>query len=531
MSRRGRTGARAADRLEVSPTRVDRFLGGIERVGNRIPEPFVLFLVLFALLAVASSAMAWAGVTVEVPGSGQVDAVRGLFTGEGVQWFTTSLVDNFVAFPPLGTVVVILLAVGLAQRSGLMATLVRVAFAGAPRWALPYAVAFIGVVGSVMADSVMIVIPPLAAMVFKAVGRHPVAGLLGAFAAAGAGYSTSIAVTSLDALFAGITSSVAQTLPDAGTPVTPVSNWYYNIASSIVLTLVCGLLITRVLEPALRRGGVPTEERADAEGPGAVQDVADLTVTPADRRALGRAGLAALLTALALTALTVVPGSPMRNEDGGYLPTSPLLGSVVFLVVVMLTVPALVFGRANGTLRRITQVPAAMADAVKDMAPFIVLAFVLGQFIALFTWSRVGTWMAVAGASALRSLDLTGYEAIVAFVALASVLNLFIISGSSMWTIMGAVFVPLFALLGYEPAFTQAAFRAGDSATQILTPLNPYIVVVLAMLRRYEPQAGLGTLISRFLPFTICFWISWMALLTLWFFLGLPLGPGTDARL
>nr|WP_276610774.1 AbgT family transporter [Kineococcus siccus] len=506
-------------------------MGGVERVGNRIPEPFVLFLGLFAVLAVASTAMAVAAVEVEVPGSGERQAVRGLFTVEGVRWLTTNLVDNFVSFPPLGTVVVILLAVGLAQRSGLFSTLVKTAFAGAPSWALPYAVAAVCMVGHVMADSVMIVIPPLAAMVFKAAGRHPVAGLLGAFAAAGAAYSTSFVVTSLDALFAGITSSVAQSLPDAGTPVTPVSNWYYNIACSAVLTVVCGLLITRVLEPRLRRLGVPDTQAEGSGGLGTVEDVDDLTVDDTARHGLRRAGIAAAVTVAVLLALALVPGSPMRNESGGYLPESPLLDSVVFFVVALLTVPALAYGRSTGSLRSIGDVPAAMGEAVKDMAPFIVLAFVLGQFIALFTWSRVGTWMAVAGAQGLRSLDLTGFEAVVGFVLLASVLNLFITSGSSMWTIMGAVFVPLFALLGYEPAFTQAAFRVGDSATQILTPLNPYIVIVLAMLRRYEPQAGLGTLISRFLPFTICFWIAWVLMLSLWFALDLPFGPGQYARL
>jgi aminobenzoyl-glutamate transport protein len=512
-------------------TRTEKVLGGIEKAGNRIPEPFLLFLLLFAVLALASSVMAWTDVSVTVPGSDETNPIRGFLTAEGVQWFTTTVVDNFVSFPPLGTVVVILLAVGLAQSSGLMATLVKTAFSGAPRWLLPYAVSFIGVVGSVMADSVMLVIPPLAAMVFKAVGRHPVAGLLGAFAAAGAGYSTSVVVTSLDALFAGITESVAATLPDAGTPVTPVSNYFYNVASSVVLTVVCGLLITKVLEPMLVHRGIPTDQVAEAEGPGAVEDVHDLSVSVDESKALRRAGIAALVTAVALVLLAVVPGSPMRNENGGYLPESPLLDSTVFFVVVMLTVPALVYGRVTGSLRRFSQVPDAMAGAVKDMAPFIVLAFVLGQFIALFTWTRVGTWMAVAGASGLESLNFTGFEAIVGFVLLATVLNLFITSGSSMWTIMAAVFVPLFALLGYEPAFVQAAFRAGDSATQILTPLNPYIVVILGMLRRYEPNAGLGTLISRFLPFTICFWISWMALLTLWFVLDLPLGPGQYATL
>lgn len=512
-------------------TRTERVLGGIERAGNRIPEPFLLFLLLFGVLAVVSSVMTWTGVTVTVPGSQETNPVRGFFTAEGVRWFTTTVVDNFVSFPPLGTVVVILLAVGLAQSSGLMSTLVKKAFAGAPRWLLPYAVSFFGIVGSVMADSVMLVIPPLAAMVFKAVGRHPVAGLLGAFAAAGAGYSTSVVVTSLDALFAGITESVAASLPDAGTPVTPISNYFYNVASSLLLTLVCGLLITRVLEPLLNHRGVPTEQVEGAEGPGAVEDVVDLGVTVEDTKALRRAGIAALGAAAALVALAVVPGSPLRNENGGYLPESPLLDSTVFFVVTMLTVPAVVYGRATGSLRRFVQIPDAMAGAVKDMAPFIVLAFVLGQFIALFTWTRVGTWMAVAGAAGLESLNFTGFEAIVGFVLLATVLNLFITSGSSMWTIMAAVFVPLFAVLGYEPAFVQAAFRAGDSATQILTPLNPYLVVVLGMLRRYEPDAGLGTLISRFLPFTVCFWIAWVALLTVWFVLDLPLGPGQYARL
>ena len=512
-------------------TRTDRFLGGVERVGNRIPDPFVLFVGLFLVLSVVSTVMAALGTSVEIPGSERAQAVRGLFTVEGVQWFTTNLVDNFVSFPPLGTVVVILLAVGLAQRSGLMSALIKVAFAGAPKWALPYAVAAVCMVGHVMADSVMIVVPPLAAMVFKAAGRHPVAGLLGAFAAAGAAYSTSFVVTSLDALFSGITQSVTASLPDAGTPVTPVSNWFYNIACSVVLTVVCGLLITRVLEPRLTRQGVATTQQEGSEGIGTVEDVSDLSVSRDDRRGLRRAGLAALLTAAALVALTVVPGSPMRNESGGYLPESPLLDSVVFIVFCLLAVPALAFGRSTGTLRHLVDVPKAMGEAVRDMAPFIVLAFVLGQFVALFTWSRVGSWMAVSGAGGLDALDLDGFEAIIAFIVLASLLNLFITSGSSMWTIMGAVFVPMFALLGYEPAFTQAAFRVGDSATQILTPLNPYLVLVLAMLRRYEPQAGLGTLIARFLPFTICFWIAWVLMLSLWFVLDLPFGPGQFARM
>ncbi|MFQ1002778.1 AbgT family transporter [Modestobacter sp. SSW1-42] len=514
-------------------TRTDRLLGGIERAGNKIPEPFVLFVGLFTVLAVVSTGLALGGVQAQVEGADSPTVVRGFFTGEGIRWFTTTLVDNFVGFPPLGTVVVILLAVGIAQRSGLLSSVIKRSFSGWPSWALPYAVALVGTVGSVMADSVMIVLPPLAAMVFATAGRHPVAGLLGAFAAAGAGYSTSLVVTSLDALFAGITSAVTGSLPDPGTPVTPVSNWFFNIASSLVLTVVCGLLITKVLEPRLERLRVPRTqvESEDGDSLGAVEDVADLTLDDRARRGMRLAGLAFLVTAAAIVLLTVLPGAPLRNETGGYLPESPLLDSVVFIVSALLAVPGIVYGYATGAFRKAADVPVAMAEAVKDMASFIVLAFVLGQFIALFNWSGVGTVLAVTGADALASLGFTGFGAVLAFVLLCSLLNLFIVSGSSMWTIMGAVFVPLFALLGYEPGFTQAAFRIGDSATQILTPLNPYLVIILAMLRRYEPQAGFGTLISRFLPFTVFFWLAWAAVLAVFFFLGLPFGPGQYAQL
>ena len=271
----------------VAPTRTDRLLGGVERIGNKIPEPFLLFVGLFTVLAVVSTGLALGGAQAQVEGADEPTVVRGFFTVEGIRWFTTTLVDNFVGFPPLGTVVVILLAVGIAQRSGLLSSVIKRSFSGWPSWALPYAVALVGTVGSVMADSVMIVLPPLAAMVFAAAGRHPVAGLLGAFAAAGAGYSTSLVVTSLDALFAGITDAVTGSLPDPGTPVTPVSNWYFNIASSLVLTVVCGLLITRVLEPRLERLRVPREQSAEAaDGIGAVEDVTDLTIDDRARRGM-----------------------------------------------------------------------------------------------------------------------------------------------------------------------------------------------------------------------------------------------------
>lgn len=529
----------APDGSAARLTRTDRLLNVIERLGNKLPEPFMLFLILFAVTGIVSTAMALAGVKVSVPGSDEVTVIKGLFTGEGMAWLTTSLGENYLGFPPLVTVMPILLGIGIAQHSGLLAAGIRAMFGSSPAWLLPYVVGIVGVVASIMSDSAFVVVPPLAALVFKAAGRHPVAGLLGGFAAAGAGYSTNLVPTSLDALFAGITNSVIETVSGLGaTTVNPVSNWWFNIASSIVLALIAGFIIDRVIEPRLVRQDIPRDETIEDDADGQTSETSGesseqmrASLTRPEKRGLLLTVLAGLvLTAIVLLA-ALVPGSPWRNEDGGFLPTSPLLDSIVFLVFLYFVVLGSVYGIAIGSLRSTRDAVRMMTEALKEMLPFIVLAFILGNFIALFNWSGIGSWIAVTGAEGLEHIGLTGFGAVVGFILLASVLNLFIISGSGMWTIMAAVFVPMFALLGYEPAFTQAAFRVGDSATQVITPMNPYMVVLLGMLRRYEPAAGLGSLFARMLPFVVPFWIAWTLILAVFFAFDLPLGPGNGIHL
>ncbi|AIK83838.1 P-aminobenzoyl-glutamate transporter [Corynebacterium glutamicum] len=507
----------------------DKFLNGVETLGNKLPTPFTLFLILFLITALASSIMAWMNVSVIVPGSDEELFVKGLFTGEGLTWFTTNLGQNYIGFPPLLTVLPILLAVGVAERSGMLAALIRKLFGSAKKIVLPYAVGMIGVTASIMADAAFVVVPPLAAMVFKAAGRHPVAGLLGSFAAVGAGYSTALVPTSLDALFAGITNAVMETLPGfATTEVNPVSNYYFNIASSIVLGLLCGFLIDKVLEPRMWRQDIATEYAESVEPvTGTGDEEISATLTVQENRALAISMWTTLVTAIVVLVVVLIPGSPWRNEDGGFLPTSPLLSSVVFIVFLFFMVMGLAYGMVVGTIKNMDDVVNMMGEAIKDMIGFLVLAFILGQFVALFNWTGIGTWTAVQGAAGLEAIGLTGFPAIIAFIILASCLNLLIISGFAMWTLMAAVFVPMFALLGYEPSFIQAAFRVGDSATQVITPLNPYMIVILGLLRRYEPDAGLGTLMSRLIPFVIPFWLAWATLLAIWFYADLPLGPGS----
>ena len=234
-----------------------------------------------------------------------------------------------------------------------------------------------------------------------------------------------------------------------------------------------------------------------------------------------------LLVSILVVVAVLIPNSPWRNEGGGFLPQSPLLSSVVFIVFLLFMVMGIAYGVVLGTIKSMEDVVRMMGESIKDMLDFLVLAFILGQFVALFNWSGIGTFTAVQGAAGLEAIGLTGFSAILAFIILASLLNLLIISGSAMWTLMAAVFVPMFALLGYEPSFVQAAFRVGDSATQVITPLNPYMIVILGLLRRYEPDAGLGTLMSRLIPFVIPFWLAWASLLAIWFYADLPLGPGS----
>ncbi|WP_298416616.1 AbgT family transporter [Brevibacterium sp.] len=525
-----------------------RLLDWVEDVGNKLPEPFTLFLGLFLITGLVSTAMAMGGVSVTIPGEDETIAVKGLFTGEGLSWLTTTLGENYLGFPPLATVLPILLAVGVAEKSGMLAAAVRIAFGKSPRWLLPYAVGFVGVTGSIMSDSAFIIIPPLAALVFKAAGRHPMVGLIGGFAATGAGYSTSIVPTSLDALFAGITTSVMDTLPNADyTAVNPISNYYFNIAASIVLALVAGFIIDRLIEPNMIRRGVPREYAnasaqelakkyradnpyGDSEGSKGGDDQAGTEVraelAPEEKHGLIWSMVSALLLTGLILFSVLIPNSPWRNEDGGFLPESPLLSSIVFIVFAYFMLMGIVYGFVVGSVRSMNDLVRMMSQAIIDMMSFLILAFILGQFIALFNWTGIGSWIAVAGASGLEAIGLTGFAAVIGFMLLASVLNLFIISGSSMWTLMAAVFVPLFSLLGYEPAFIQAGFRVGDSATQVITPLNPYMIVLLGLVRRYEPDAGLGTVISRMFPFVIPFWIAWAALLAIWYFFDLPLGPG-----
>ncbi|MWA15917.1 AbgT family transporter [Streptomyces sp. BA2] len=506
-------------------TVLDKVLNGIERAGNKLPHPVLLFLGLFLIIGTVSTVLAATGTTVTVPGEDKTLAVKGLFSGEGVRWLLENFIPNFTGFPSLGTVLLMMAAVGVAEKTGLLETAVRASIARAPRRLLPYLVAFVSCQAHLMSDVAILVIPPLAALAFKNAGRNPIAGLIGGFACVCAGYAAGFSIGALDALYTGITHQAAAVVPGGeSAPTHILINYFYTAAASCVLALIGGFLISRVLEPRLPH----PDPAADSEaGPAAEADSVTVTVTARQRTGLLRSGLAVLLYAAAVVTCWLLPGSPLRGEGGALVP-SPVLDGIVPLLFVAFVLAGVVYGRTVGTLKRADDAPRMMAESITGMSGYIVLILVISQVIGVFDWSNVGTLLAVNGANLLESAGLTGFTGLVLFVLLVCVLNLFVTSGSALWSLVAPVFVPAFMLLGMEPAVTQAAFRIGDSATQMITPLNPYVFLMLTILRRYEPGAQLGTVLSRLSVFVVPFLIAWLAVLGLFYGLGLPLGPGAD---
>ncbi|HEX6131000.1 MAG TPA: AbgT family transporter [Actinomycetota bacterium] len=487
--------------------RLARILDGIERAGNRLPDPLTLFVIAAALVVVASAVASLAGVTATHPGTGEAVRPVNLLSRAGLRRMLLEMVPNFTAFPPLGTVLVVMLGIGVAERSGLVAAALRRLVTAVPAVLLPAALVFAGVMSSLAADAGYVVLTPLGAVLFAGVGRHPLAGLAAAFAGVSAGFSANLLVTALDPLLAGITQPAAR-LVDPAYVVDPTANYYFMIASTVLLTAVGTVVTTRVVEPRLGRwsGTADTDETAPAAS---------------ERRGLAGAALAAGAV-VALVGLLAATGV-LRDDAGGW---TPFFGALVPLLMLFFLVPGLAYGRVVGTIRSDRDVATMTSDTMATMGSYVVLAFVAAQLVAYFAWSNLGLIVAVHGAGALRSLGIGGLPLLVGFVLVSAAVNLLIGSASAKWAIMAPVFVPMLMLMGYAPETVQVAYRVGDSVTNVVTPLLPYFPIVISFARRYDPDAGLGTLVAAMLPYSVAFLVAWLVLLVAWVGLGVPLGPG-----
>ncbi|MEV0198065.1 AbgT family transporter [Nonomuraea sp. NPDC050691] len=499
-----------------------RALGGIERLGNRLPHPFWLFVILSAVLALASWGLAAAGVSAVNPATSKTVAVKNLLSADGVRMMVGDAIENFTSFPPLGTILVVMLGVAVAERSGLLAAVLRSGVSKvSPRW-VTFVLAFTGMVAHVASDAAYVVLIPLGALAFRAVGRSPVLGVVVAFVSVSAGYDASPLVTPVDAILSGLTTAAAHTV-DPSYVVTPLANYFFSLASSLVLAATITLVTEKLL--ARRAEALPADEDAEA----LKDDLGELTLRPEERRGL-RAALVTLVVFVAAVVLAVLPsGSPLRGE-GGSIVRSPLLTSIaVFLALAFLAV-GWAYGRAAGTITGGRDVPAFMAHGMRELAPILVLFFAISQFLAYFKWTGIGEVIAIDGAGLLKSAGVTGPVVFLGILVVVTLINLVVTSGSAQWALVGPVFVPMLMLLDIPPEYTQALYRIADSCTNAITPMSPYFVMALGFLQRYRRSAGIGTLASMTIPLSVTLLVVWTLLFFVFWWLGVPLGPGAPVR-
>lgn len=488
----------------------------IETVGNKLPHPFMLFVYLCGIFIVISAVLATMNVAVTNPVSGENVAVKSLLSQEGIHWILTSMLTNFTSFPPLGLVLAMILGIGLAEKVGLIQVVLRAMVSNVPKALVGYAVVFIGILGNIASDAAIVIIPVMGAMIFLAVGRHPLAGFAAGIAGWGAGFTANIMIAGTDALISGISTQAVQAItPDF--VVTPVDNWYFMAVSTFTLALLGGWITDKFVEPRL--GAYTGDHQVSME-----------PFTDKEKRALKVTGFIALAF-IALIAFLVVPENGfLRDPETGGILSSPLIKGIIPIILVFFVLTSVVYGKVVGVIKSSADVPNFMAEMMKSMSGFIVLVFVIAQFVAFFNWSNISIVMAVNGSEFLKSINLTGFSAVLLFILFVTVMNLFIASGSAMWSMLAPVFIPMFMLLDYHPAFVQVAFRIADSSTNMITPMNAYLPLILAYYVQYKKDAGIGTYFSTMIPYAISFLVVWIIQLFIWYMLGLPLGPGVDIK-
>ncbi|MDX2187349.1 MAG: AbgT family transporter [Opitutaceae bacterium] len=495
---------------------LSRILGFIERAGNALPQPATLFAALGGVVLLLSAVGSWLGWSASHPTNGDTLVVTNLLTIEGLHRIVGNVLTNFVQFPPLAVVLVALLGISVAEHVGLIRALVRLLVLLAPKRAVTALVIFAGVLSHVGSDVGYVLLIPLAGTLFHALGRHPLAGIAAAFAGVSGGFSANVLIGATDVLLGGITQSAAQLLAP-GYVVTGLANYFF-MASAAIMIIVVGTWIThRVVEPRLgayagRAVAAPLEPLSREEKRG-------LKFT---------AGFALLFGIVLLAGLYPEHGYLRGLKEPASLLRSLVLTHLVPFIFLAGLGAGLAYGAGARTLRSDRDVVKGMEAAFSAMGPYLVLAFFAAQFIAWFNWSNLGMLLAVNGASSLRSLGLESQPIplMVALVFFSAAADLVMGSASAKWTLLAPIFVPMFMLLGYSPELVQAAYRIGDSCSNIISPLMTYFPLILTFVHRYDDRFGIGSVIAMMLPYSLAFITFWTLMLVFWIWLELPLGVG-----
>jgi aminobenzoyl-glutamate transport protein len=492
-----------------------RILRSVERVGNMLPDPAVLFIVLLFVVWIMSWLLSYVTFDVFHPATKERIEVINQLSGDNFVQFLSTMVTRFMTFGPVGVVLVAMLGIGVAEHTGFIDTSIRALLNVTAKWLLTPMVILVGIVSHTAVDAGYVLVIPLGGVIFYAAGRHPLAGIAAAFAGVSGGFSANFVPSSLDPLLQGLTLEGARLL-DPDIAVNTLNNYFFTTASSVLIIGLGWWLTDRVVEPRLQS----VEIDGDAE------DLPEMhEITDAERRGL-RWALASMVAGLVILALTLMPETSPWRDTGGNIASfqAPIMQSIVSLIFLLFVIPGIVFGKVSGTMRGTRDIIEGMTKAMHNMAYYIVIMFFIAQFVIAFSVSNLGTLMAISGAEVLKAMGLPTALLIVGIVLLTAFVNIFVGSASGKWGLLAPIFVPMLMTLGISPDLTQAAYRVGDSSTNIITPLMPYFPLVVIYCQRYVKNTGIGTLAAMMLPYSIWFLVCWTIFLLIYFAIGIPLG-------
>jgi aminobenzoyl-glutamate transport protein len=499
----------------VAPGRVERALAAVERVGNKLPDPAVLFIALLFIVWILSWLFSYMDFSVIDPRTSEALIINNQLSGTALTAFFSAMVTNFSHFHPVGVVLVAMLGIGVAEHTGFINAALRSMMAVTARWLLTPMVILVGIISHSAVDAGYVLVIPLGGVIFYAAGRHPLAGIAAAFAGVSGGFSANFVPSALDPMLQGISQAGAQIL-DPSIVLNPLNNYFFTTVSSVLIISVGWFLTDRIVEPRLQHN------RLDG-------DLEDLpTMEPLEdneRKGLRAAGYS-MLAGIALLIVTAsLEGSAWRAPDGSlFSGTAPLMQSIVPLIFFLFLLPGLVFGIWSGSVKSSKDMINGMSKAMNSMAYYLVIMFFIAQFIYAFGQSNLGVLLALEGAAVLKALALPGAITITGIILLTGFINLFVGSASAKWALLAPIFVPMLMQLGISPDLAQAAYRVGDSSTNIITPLMPYFPLVVVFCQRYVKSTGIGTVTAMMLPYSVTFLVLWTAFLLVYWAIGFPLG-------
>lgn len=517
----GKKGSSMSENSSAKKSRLDRILDAIERAGNKLPDPITMFLGLAIIVTIISAICSAAGVSAVNPADGSTIEVFNLLSLDGIRYLWTNVITNFSGFAPLGMVLVAVIGSSVAEKSGFLVA-VMVNFLGkAKGWIVTMVIMFLGINLNIAGDAGFIVLPPLAAILYMSIGRHPLLGMYTAFASVAAGFCANILLGLSDALAYGFTEQAAQMI-DPNYQQSIAINWYFLIVSCVLLTIVGTILVEKVL---LHRFPVSKEELAKYDF-----DEDNSNITPIQKKGIAAAGLSVLIYAAVVVfmCLPIFGGRAILADENGSITSgaSPFSKGIVFTVTLFLMIPGIVYGVVIGKYKNDKDVWADISQGFAEMGNYVFMCFFIAIFTNFFSVSKLGTVLAIKGANLLSTIGFTGIPLLLGLIFLSCIVNIFIGSASAKWAILAPVFIPMMMLMGFDPAITQVVYRIGDSITNPLSPLFTYLPVILGFAHKYDEKVGLGTVIANMLPFSVTFAIAWILQVVIWVLLNLPLGPG-----